>query len=423
MWILALLLIIIFFVLSAFFSGMETGLISIDRFRLEQEAKQDKNKKKILEFLEHPDKIFGTTLIGTNISLVIVSSLTIYLIHHFEKENFETIGTLILAGLLLVFAEIIPKALYRDFSNKIVPQSFPLVRFFYLVLKPFVRLVSYLDTFLAKLFKLPGKEKFHLLTREELTDILSEAEEDGTLQEDQREMLEEALEFTELKAENVMIHRTEIIALAKDTPIEKVIAVAKKEGFTRFPVYGEDLDEILGILIIYDLLKKSPRNKKNLFAIDFVREAYFAPETMDVDKLLTEMQTNKNSMAIIVDSFGGTAGIVTIEDILEEIVGEIEDEYDSTSEEVEKINENTFLIQGFVEIDYLNDEFGMDLPEGDYETIAGLIIDKLARIPTRKTKFSIGSWDGEIKQVTDKKIVKVKLMKKGDGRKETGDKK
>jgi len=423
MWILALLLIIVFFILSAFFSGMETGLISIDRFRLEQEAKKDRKKKMILDFLEHPDKIFGTTLLGTNISLVIVSSLTVYLIHHFKKENFETIGTLILAGLLLVFAEIIPKALYRDFSEKIVPRTFPLIKFFYQLLKPFVRLVTHLDTFLAKLFKLPDKEKFHLLTREDLTDILSEAEDDGTLQDDQREMLEEALEFTELKAENVMIHRTEIIALAKETSVEEVIAVAKKEGFTRFPVYGEDLDEILGILIIYDLLKKTPKNKKNKTAIDFVREAYFAPETMDVDKLLTEMQTQKKSMAIVVDSFGGTAGIVTIEDILEEIVGEIEDEYDTTSEEVEKIDENTFLIQGFVEIDYLNDEFDMELPEGDYETIAGLIIDKLARIPTRKTKLTVGNCNIEVKQVTDKKIVKVKLIKKREGRKETGDSK
>ena len=423
MWLLVLLLIIVFFILSAFFSGMETGLISIDRFRLEQEAKKDEKKKKILDFLEHPDKIFGTTLIGNNISLVIVSSLTIYLIHHFEKENFETIGTLILAGLLLIFAEIIPKALYRDFSDQIVPRSFPLIKFFYQLLKPFVRIVAYIDFFLAKFFNLPDKEKFHLLTREDLSDILSEAEDDGTLQEDQREMLEEALEFTELKAENVMTHRTEIIALTKETPIEEVIAIAKKEGLTRFPVYGEDLDEILGILIIYDLLKKTHRNRKNQTAVDFVREAYFAPETMDVDKLLTEMQTQKKSMAIVVDSFGGTAGIVTIEDILEEIVGEIEDEYDTTSEEIEKIDENTFLIQGFVEIDYLNDEFDMDLPEGDYETIAGLIIGKLARIPTRKTKLSVGNWNIEVKQVTDKKIVKVKLIRIGEGRKETGDRK
>ena len=413
MWIIYLILIILFFILSAFFSGIETGLISIDRLQMEQKAKTNKKKKQILSFLENPDKLFGTTLFGNNISIVIVSSLSIFLINEFKKNNAikitEQATTLIIAGFILIFAEIIPKAIYRDHPNKLITRGFSLLRFFSIIFQPFVRFVSFINSILAKLFKLPQKNGFHLLTREDLSYMLSETKDDGVLHEDQREMLEEALEFTQLDAENVMIHRTEIVAFEKDTPVEEVIKVAKENGFTRFPVYDENLDHITGILIIYDLMKK--KRNKNLKASDFVREAFFAPETMDVNTLLTEMQTHKKSMAIIVDSFGGTAGLVTIEDILEEIVGEIEDEYDTPSQEVEKIDENKYLVMGFVEIDFLNDDYEMELPEGDYETIAGLIIDKLERIPRQGTKLKIGNWKINIVQVTDKKIVKIEMEK------------
>ena len=409
MWIISLILIVVFFALSSFFSGMETGLISIDRLKMEQKAKTNKKQKQVLNFLENPNRLFGTTLFGNNISIVIVSSLSIFLINKFSVNITKEASTLIIAGFILVFAELIPKANYRDHPNKLVARGFSLLRFFSIIFQPFVKFVSFINSILAKLFKLPQKNGFHLLTREDLSYMLSETKDDGVLHEDQREMLEEALEFTELDAENVMIHRTEIVAFEKDTPVEEVIKVAKANGFTRFPVYDEDLDHITGILIIYDLMKK--KQNKNLKASDFVREAFFAPETMDVNTLLTEMQTHKKSMAIIVDSFGGTAGLVTIEDILEEIVGEIEDEYDTPSQEVEKIGENKYLVMGFVEIDFLNDDYEMELPEGDYETIAGLIIDKLERIPRQNTKLKIGNWEINIVQVTDKKIVKAEMEK------------
>jgi len=411
MWLLILVLIVVFFILSAFFSGMETGLVSIDRMKLEKEAKEDKKKKQILQFLENPDNLFGTTLFGNNISIVIVSSLTVYLIHNLysNSKNLESIGTIILAGLILIFAEIIPKALFRDNPNKLVSRFFGLLKFFNALLMPFVKFVEYLNQSLAKLFHLPEQNGYHLLTREDISYMLKETESDDSLHKDQREMLEEVLEFTELDAENVMIHRTEIVALHKDTLVNEIIEVAKDKGFTRFPVFDNNLDEIIGILIIYDLLKK--KNKVKLKASDYIREAYFAPETTDVNVLLKEMQTNKKSMAIIVDAFGGTAGIVTIEDILEEIVGEIEDEYDTSIKEVEQLNENTFIVQGFVEIDFLNDDYDMDLPEGDYETIAGLIIDILAKIPAQKTKMKIGNWNIQVIQVTNRKIIKVKMTK------------
>ncbi|MDA3814513.1 MAG: hemolysin family protein [Candidatus Cloacimonetes bacterium] len=413
MWIISLFIIILFFILSFFFSGIETGLISVDRLKLEQEAKSNKKKKQILDFLENPDQIFGTTLFGTNISLVVVSSLSIFLINIFNKKSVinisEHTATLIIAGFILVFAEIIPKALYRDFPNRFVSSGFPLLRFFSFIFTPFVKFVSLLNNALAKLFKLPQQSRYNFVSREDLSFMLSEAKDDGVLHEDQMDMLEDALEFSELDAENVMIHRTDVMAFPLNTPIEEVISIAKEKGFTRFPVYENNLDNIKGILIIYDLLKQ--KDHADLTAADFIRNALFAPETMDVNKLLTEMQKEKVSMAIIMDSYGGTAGVITIEDILEEIVGEIEDEYDNTTQEISEISSGLYRVQSYAEIDFLNDEYDMVLPLGDYETIAGMIIDKLERIPRGDTQLTIGNWDITIIQATDNRIITVEMRK------------
>lgn len=413
MWIFTLLIIIVFFILSGFFSGSETGLISIDRLKIEQDSKTNKRKKQILDFLENPERLFGTTLFGTNISVVIVSSLSIYLINLLKQRQQIAVSdhaiTLVIAGLILIFAEIIPKNIYRDNPNKMVTRSFPLLRFFALIFQPFLKFVSLINSMLAKLFKLSAQSGYHLLTKEDISYLLSETEDDGLLHEDQRDMLEEALEFRELDAENVMIHRTEIVAFEKNTPVEQVIEVAREQGFTRFPVFENDLDHIIGILIIYDLINRDPNVQS--VAGDFIRKAYFAPETTDIDHLLTEMQTHKKSMVIIVDSFGGTAGLITMEDILEEIVGEIEDEYDTNMEDVEKISENHFLVNGDVRIDYLNDEFELNLPEGDYETIAGLMIDKLEKIPRQGNMVKAGFWNIKAIQVSNRKIIRIELKK------------
>jgi putative hemolysin len=411
MWLIAFIIILVFFVLAAFFSGMETGLISLGQLKLSGPLGKENSSKTISKFDKQANKFFATTLIGANFSLIIITSLGILLLFYFLKQiNLSNeLFILILTGFVLIFTEIIPKALFRDNAKKMVKNSYPLINFFAIIFKPFLGIVNVLDSSISKLFKLPEDGNLQNITKEDLSYMLSQTENDGQLLENQREMLEEVLEFKDLKAENVMIHRTEIVALPQDMPVQDILALAKKEGFTRFPVYNEDLDNIIGILIIYDIMKRNRHD--GLTAFDFVREAYFAPESIDVTTLLTEMQTYKKSMVIIVDSFGGTSGIVTIEDILEEIVGEIEDEYDNTAQEVEKLDENNYKVQGYVEIDFLNDEYDLNIPEGDYETIAGLVIDRLARIPKQGTTIQAGAWKIKVLQVTDKKIVTVALEK------------
>lgn len=414
MLIIIAIIIVIFIILSAFFSGMETGLISIDRLKLEKDAKNISSQKQILDFLKNPDKLFGTTLFGNNISLVIVSSLTILLLDYLhEHENLKIsdhTGSLIITGIILLFGEIIPKALYRENPNKLVNRNFAVLKFFNVLLSPFTGIVTKMNTWVSKAFKLKKGKKLIELSREDLSYMVSESETQDGLGVNQKELLEEALEFSEQKAESVMTHRTEIVGFDMNTSIADVVNLAREVGFTRFPVYDDDLDHIIGVLIIYDLLSCADPDKET--ASDYARQVHFVPETMNIDALLAEMQAKKRSMAIVVDAFGGTAGMITIEDIMEELVGEIEDEYDVAEDDVEVMPDGSYIINGDTEIDFLNDKYELGLPEGDFETMAGLIIDELARIPQKNTTIDLGNYQLKVTKVTKKKIEKIKLTKK-----------
>ena len=400
-----ILVIILFFFLAWVFNGFETGMISLDRFKLEQEAKKNKTQKKILHFYENSDKVFGTTLIGNNIANVIIATLSTYLFT--ERMGMgNVISTLLIAFLVLIFCEILSKNLFRDFPNAFVVAFFPLVNSCYIMLKPVVKIVTYINNQMKKLFKIE-QNPFQAFTKDDLALIVEETFNEGNMPEPQKEMLEDALEFTTLIAKNVMTPRTDIVAFPEETTYEEIVKITREEGYTRYPVYSNTLDEITGVLIVYDMIKPEC---KNMTAKEIKREMYFVPESMDVDVLLKSMQKNQKSIAIVVDAYGGTAGLVTMEDILEEIVGEIDDEYDVDDiKDVEKIDNNTWIANAFVEVDTLNDNFDLELPQGDYETIAGLILAHLEQIPARGKKITIDNYKFEILEVTNKKIKKVKI--------------
>ncbi len=402
--------IIVFILLSAFFSGMETGLISINKYKLEKESKNDSVKAGVKEFLENPDKFLGTTLFGTNISVVIVTSVFIaYFVENKKYLSNET-ATIIITVILLIFAEIIPKAIYRDNANYLVPKTYHILKFFYYLFRPFAFCLTWITNRFLKLLGINEQNTYLKISREDLSYLVSETKSDDFLQTPQKEMLEDVLEFNELTAKNVMIPRIEINAVSYDTNLKDLIKTAQEKGFTRYPVFKENLDQIIGILIIHDIIGVD--DLENHTANDFIRKAYFIPENMDVQTILRQMQLRKKSMAIVVDSYGGTAGLVTTEDIIEEIVGEIEDEYDNEEieKEIKKINDNTYEIRGFVEIDFLNDEYDFDFPEGDYETIAGFIIDQIGRIPLKGFVFNFMNKKIEIMEVTGNRIDKIRLQ-------------
>ena len=409
--VLILIVLLFFLVLCFFFAGLETGMLSIDQIKLEQEAKKSKSKAVLLQFVRQPDKFLGTTLIGNNIANVIIASLSTYLANRLFAPVFDARYTSLVVGIVvLIFGEMIPKTIFRDNAETLIPLFFPLLQFCYYLLKPLVMIVTWLNNFLRKLLKLEEGYQYDYLTKDDLSFLLSQTAIDET-NDHQIEMIEDALDFTELDARNVMVPRTDIVAIQDKTSLSEVANIARKEGFTRYPVYCNNIDDIIGILIIYDILKQdcSP----DMTAGDIIHEPLFAPENTDLDVLLKEMQTKQRSMAIIVDSFGGTAGIVTMEDILEEIVGDIEDEYDTDEDEnsVQQVGPKTWLVAADTEIDRLIDDYGIQLPEGDYETVAGLILDRLEKIPHQGQVVNVPPYTIQVLQATSKQIVKVKIHK------------
>lgn len=409
--VLILIVLLFFLVLCFFFAGLETGMLSIDQIKLEQEAKKSKSKAVLLQFVRQPDKFLGTTLIGNNIANVIIASLSTYLANRLFAPVFDARYTSLVVGIVvLIFGEMIPKTIFRDNAETLIPLFFPLLQFFYYLLKPLVMIVTWLNNFLRKLLKLEEGYQYDYLTKDDLSFLLSQTAIDET-NDHQIEMIEDALDFSELDARNVMVPRTDIVAIQDKTSLSEVANIARKEGFTRYPVYCNNIDDIIGILIIYDILKQdcSP----DMTAGDIIHEPLFAPENTDLDVLLKEMQTKQRSMAIIVDSFGGTAGIVTMEDILEEIVGDIEDEYDTDEDEnsVQQVGPKTWLVAADTEIDRLIDDYGIQLPEGDYETVAGLILDRLEKIPHQGQVVNVPPYTIQVLQATSKQIIKVKIHK------------
>ena len=409
--VLILIVLLFFLVLCFFFAGLETGMLSIDQIKLEQEAKKSKSKAVLLQFVRQPDKFLGTTLIGNNIANVIIASLSTYLANRLFAPVFDARYTSLVVGIVvLISGEMIPKTIFRDNAETLIPLFFPLLQFFYYLLKPLVMIVTLLNNFLRKLLKLEEGYQYDYLTKDDLSFLLSQTAIDET-NDHQIEMIEDALDFSELDARNVMVPRTDIVAIQDKTSLSEVANIARKEGFTRYPVYCNNIDDIIGILIIYDILKQdcSP----DMTAGDIIHEPLFAPENTDLDVLLKEMQTKQRSMAIIVDSFGGTAGIVTMEDILEEIVGDIEDEYDTDEDEnsVQQVGPKTWLVAADTEIDRLIDDYGIQLPEGDYETVAGLILDRLEKIPHQGQVVNVPPYTIQVLQATSKQIVKVKIHK------------
>ncbi len=415
MQVLLILFVLLFFLLlSLFFSGLEAGLISIDMIALEHSSRKSRRDASLLRFMKQPDKFLGTTLIVHNIANAILASLTTLFVAKLGTSFDPRYTALIIGTIVLIFGEIVPKAVFRDYADTIVPKVFPVLIFFYYLFRPFVAVVSFLNRGLRKLLNLDDNNQYDYLTKDDISFLLNESSDDSAMAP-QLEMIEDALDLKDMDARNVMVPRTEIVAIPETATIAEISEIARAEGYTRYPVYRNSIDDIIGVLIIYDILKYQNGNGKDTCAQDLVHEPFFAPENMDVDILLREMQLQHKSMTIIVDSYGGTAGIVTIEDILEEIVGEIEDEYDDVQErDVQKISPNTWIAMADVEIDHLADDHDIQLPKGDYETIAGLILDHLERIPLQGQFITIDPYKIQVLQATDKKIIKVKIHKQNE---------
>ncbi len=413
--------ILIFFalLLSAFFSGSEMAFVTVNRLKAQVLSKQRGKLGAIVsDFLEHPTRFLTTTLVGNNVALVVYSTLmAIYLQEPIERFVTDTLGitqgteilvlaiqTFVASLIVLIFGEIIPKTIFRDFAERAVFFLAIPLRITYYLLWPFIALAGAVSSLIVRL--LGGEqETFNRFIRRDFEVIIRESRETGALElpEEESELLENIFELSSLRVKDVMIPRTEIVAVEIHTPIETVIHRIVESGHSRLPVYRDNIDNIVGIVYAHDLFKK-PQSLKEI-----IRDVRFVPETKPAKDLLKEFLRTHTTIAIVIDEYGGTAGLVTIEDLLEELFGEIQDEFDVETPEIHQVDERTLIVSGRVELDTLEELFNIRLPRNDYETIAGFLIEHMGHIPAAGETFSFNGYHFTILRSHPNRIDQVKI--------------
>jgi len=390
--------------LSGFFSSSELAFVVSNKIKIEISARKNNfAAKSSLYYLKNPQIFFSTILIANNVvNIAFASIITIFLFNIFQLNDIVIL--LISSTLILLFGELIPKYVAREYPDRLIMLTVLPVRALTFLLYPFVKVTSSISSFLTNLKNAEKESYVNSFEKDDIHSLIDESSEVGTVDEEESDIIKKIIDLGEQKIYQAMTPRTDIVGVGIDSSINDVISVFVKSGYSKIPVYGESLDDIKGIVYAYDMFKL-PEN-----LTEVIREVKFVPETKKSLDMLNEFLDNHISIAIVVDEFGGTAGIITLEDIIEEMFGEIRDEYDVEEDVCKKIDDSTFIISGKVEIDYINEEFELSIPEGDYETFAGYIITKLGRIPVKNEKIKIDNFLINILHSTKTKINLAKLI-------------
>lgn len=400
---------------SAFFSGMEIAFISANRLKIELEKKQGDFSAKILSgFIQKPASFIGTMLIGNNIALVIYSMAMAMLLEPFILVYTSSEGVLLLVQTListiivLFFAEFLPKALLRINPNFALKFAAIPLKVIYLVLFPLTYVTTLLSNGILKLFRVDVSQSnlaFSKIDLEHFVLDIQERQEKGEEIEHEIQIFKNALDFTDVKARECMIHRTEIIAMDIDDSIDELKEKFIETELSKILIYRGSIDNIIGYVHSLELFKKPESIKSILLPVSIV------PESMPASEILKQFINQRRSMAVVVDEFGGTSGVITTEDIIEEIFGEIEDEHD-VEELIElQVDDDTFLFSAKTEIDYINDKYKLNLPESEeYETLGGLIFYKHESIPEKDEIITISNYRFKIEEVSNNKIELIRVQ-------------
>ena len=414
--------------LNAFFAASEIAFIALNDTKIEKQAKEgNKKAKQIEKMLETPSKFLSTIQIGITLAGFLSSA---FASDAFASKlapvlnNMIPIGisiwqnisiliiTIILSFFTIVFGELVPKRLAMKHYEKIAFATIGIIRTISIITAPFVKLLSVTTNAISKIFGV-GENEEEIVTEEEIKMMVDQGKEDGTIQEDEKEYINNVFEFNDIVASEIMTHGTDMFAVDINTGANELLEEIIKDDckHSRIPVYDETVDEIKGILYVKDIIKNI--GKKTFKIKNIMKEAYFVSQNKLINELFKEMQKNKKQMAIVVDEYGGTAGLITMEDILEEIVGDIFDEYDEFEEEYEKIDDKTYIISGKMPIYDVNKLLNSNIPEGDYDTLSGYLQEELGRIPTDEENPIIETKEltFKIEEYEDKRIIKVKVCK------------
>lgn len=422
-------ILIFLILLNAFFAASEIAFISLNDARIEVQAKDGNKRAKLInKMLKDPSQFLATIQIGITLAGFLSSAFAVDTFADKVVPLFYTaipsisIGTwrnivimlitVILSYFTLVFGELVPKRIAMKYAEKVAYTSVYIIKFISKLTLPFVKLLTISTNVISKMFGVNSEESEDI-TEEEIRMMINAGEEKGTIESQEKEMINNIFEFNDKIVSEIMIPRNDIFAIDMNATISGMIeTLTEDDKYSRIPVYEGTVDEIKGIVYVKDLI--TARKRGNTKVKHIMKEAYYVSETKPVDELFNELRKNKKQLAIVIDEYGGTAGIVTMEDILEEIVGEIYDEYDDVEYKYEKINDTTYVFEGNVAIYDLEKILDIKIQEGDYDTLAGYLIDKIGKIPEKSEKIAYETQEViyKIDKVKNKRIVRVKIIKK-----------
>ena len=426
---LSILLLIALILINAFFAANEIAIVTLNDAKIEKMANEgDRKAKKLLDLTTDSGRFFSTIQIGItlagflssaaasqNFAGRLASALSFLPFSRSVVRGIATLLiTLILSYFSLVFGELVPKKIAMNRAEALAFRSAGPLSSVATVFRPIVSFLTASTNAVLRMMGIDPKDGEETVTQEQILMMVDAGEEKGVLDEDAKDMISNIFEFSDSTVGEVMTHRTEVVAAEDTDSIAEVVALSMENGFSRIPVFQEDLDNVLGIIYVKDLLRfvgKSVPADTSLTKL--MRPAYFVPESKPCSELFSEMTARRLQIAVVVDEYGGTEGIITMEDLLESIVGNMQDEYDKEEEEIQREGENRFSVDGTASVDEISDLTGVQLPEGDYDTVAGLVMEHLGRIPKpgEHPRVKIKNLTMTVEEMDDRRIARITIEK------------
>lgn len=402
---------LILLIASGFFSASETALMSLSKIRLRHMQEEGvKGAKLVASLIEDTNKLLTSILIGNNVVNIAATSISTALFTSLiPGASGVAVATAVMTVLVLLFGEITPKTIASNNSEKAAIFVSRPIKVIIFILKPVVWVFNLVTNIIFKLFGIKDKGNQPYITEEELKTMVNVSHEEGVLEIEERQIINNVFQFGDMQAKEAMVQRLDMIAINSEDKYAEIIDMFKNEKFSRMPVYNESIDDIIGILNIKDIIFLSDEEIENFDIKDYIREPFFTYEFKKITQLLEEMKIEKSQMAIVVDEYGGTSGLITIEDLVEVIVGDIEDEYDEEEEEIEVIKEDEYIVDGSIKITDVNELIGVKLESEEFDSIGGYIIGYLRRLPEENEVIEVDNIKFCIESLDKNRIKKVRI--------------
>lgn len=404
-------LLIVLLLGSGFFSASETSLMSLSKIRIRyMEEEGVKGAKLVSSLIEKSSDLLSSILVGNNVVNIAATSVSTSLFISIFRDGGVAIATAVMTVLVLIFGEITPKTIAANSPEKIAVIVSKPISIIMKITKPIVWVFNLLTGIIFKIMGIENDGVKPFITEEELKAMVNVSHEEGVLEIEEREIINNVFQFGDMQAKEAMIQRLDMVAVNIEDSYDEIIELFKSEKLSRLPVYQESIDDIVGILNIKDIIFLSDEEIQNFNIKNYVREAFFTYEFKKITQLLEEMKKEKSQMAIVVDEYGGTAGLLTIEDLVEVIVGDIDDEYDEEEEEIVKVSDNEYLVEGSTKISDVNEQIGINFESDEFDSIGGFIIGYLKRIPEENELIEVGNVKFSVESIDKNRINKIRIF-------------